>query len=90
MVVNGSPGNFSIFRFGNLFSGLPNSNLPFYEQHSVAIATSAVVAGVVGLAIVLAVRNNKFILKIIFLTIIFSRQDLLSSVNNSRNAKRKV
>ncbi len=61
IVVNGATGNFSIahYNFSNI--NLHNSNLPFYEQHSVAIATSAAVASFVALATIIAVRNRKYL-----------------------------
>jgi hypothetical protein len=60
IVVNGATGNFSIFHF-SFYNNNLNSNLPFYEQHSVAIATSAAVAIVMVLAVVVAVRNGKYL-----------------------------
>ena len=61
IVVNGATGNFSIahYNFSNN-SNLLHSNLPFYLQHSVAITTSAVVAIVIVLSTVIAVRNRKY------------------------------
>ncbi len=61
VVVNAATGNFSVVHFNSGDTALLNSNLPFYEQHSVAIATSAGLAVVVILAVVLAVRNNKLV-----------------------------
>jgi FlaG/FlaF family flagellin (archaellin) len=60
IVVNGATGNFSIVHYNFINDNLFNSNLPFYERHSVAIATSAVVAVVIVLAVVIAVRNRKY------------------------------
>ena len=51
-------GNFSVIRY-SFANSLSPSNLPFYEQHSVAIATSAAVAIVVVLAVALSIRNIK-------------------------------
>ena len=61
IVVNGGTGNFSIAHFNFYNNNLLNSNLPFYEKHSVAIATSAGVAVVLVLAVVIAVTNRKYL-----------------------------
>lgn len=58
VVVNyHATGNFSVIRY-SFANNISPSNLPFYEQHSVAIATLAAVVIVVVLAVVLVVRNN--------------------------------
>jgi hypothetical protein len=61
IVVNGATGNFSIAHYNFNNNNLFNSNLPFYLQHSVAITTSAVVAIVIVLSAVIAVRNRKYL-----------------------------
>jgi hypothetical protein len=61
IVVNGATGNFSIAHYNFYYNNLLNSNLPFYEQHSVAIATSTATAIIIVLAIVMAVRNRKYL-----------------------------
>ena len=61
MVVNGANGNVSIVHYGFLGSfgnGLQNSNLPFYQQHSVAIVIAMVVAVTVIVAIVIKVKSK--------------------------------
>jgi hypothetical protein len=60
-VVNGATGNFSIAHYNFYNNNLLHSNLPFYEQHSVAIATSATVATFVVLAVVIGMRNRKYL-----------------------------
>ncbi|MGA3061536.1 MAG: hypothetical protein ABSD92_14400 [Candidatus Bathyarchaeia archaeon] len=62
MTVNGASGNVSIVRFD--FSALfgnseSNSNLPFYQQHSVAILIAAAFALVVVVAVLIKVKNRK-------------------------------
>ena len=61
MTVNGASGNVSIFyvNFSNFEGGIPKSNLPFYEQHSVAIAVVIGVTLVVVIAVVIKVRNRE-------------------------------
>jgi hypothetical protein len=61
VVVNAATGNFSVVHFNSGDTALLNSNLPFYEQHSVAITTSAVVAVVLVLAVVIIVRNKTYL-----------------------------
>lgn len=61
IVVNGATGNFSIAHYNFYNNNLLHSNLPFYMQHSVAIATSATVATFVVLAVVIGVRNSKYL-----------------------------
>ena len=62
MVVNGASGNVSIVHYGFLGyfgNDLQNSNLPFYQQHSVAIAIATAVAVVVVIAIVIKVKKTE-------------------------------
>ena len=59
IVVNGGTGNFSIAHYNFYNNNLLHSNLPFYEQHSVAIATSAALASIAVLVVVISVRNRK-------------------------------
>ena len=60
--MNGASGNVSIIRFdlsalfGNSES---NSNLPFYQQHSVAILIAAAFVLVVVVAVLIKVKNRK-------------------------------
>lgn len=61
IVVNGATGNFTIFYFPSLEDNSLNSNLPFYEQHSVAITTSAIVTIIIILTVVIALRNKKYL-----------------------------
>ena len=61
IVVNGATGNFSIAHYNFYYNNLFNSNLPFYERHSVAITTSAAVAIVIVLTVVIMVRNRKYL-----------------------------
>ena len=62
VVINyDATGNFSVIRYSFANGISDSSNLPFYEQHSVAIATLAAVAIVVVLAAALAVRNNRIL-----------------------------
>jgi hypothetical protein len=51
VVVSGLTGNVSVTHYG---FNIPNtSNLPFYEQHSVIITTLALLAVIVGVALVI-------------------------------------
>ena len=59
IVVNAATGNFSIAHYNFYNNNLLHSNLPFYEQHSVAIATLSVVAIVIVLFTVITVRNRQ-------------------------------
>lgn len=61
VVVNAATGNFSVVHFNSGDTALLNSNLPFYEQHSVAITISAVVAIVLLLAVFITVRNKTYL-----------------------------
>ena len=61
IVVNGATGNFSIAHYNFYNNNLLHSNLPFYEQHSVAIATSASLASIAVLVVVIGVRNRKYL-----------------------------
>ncbi len=61
VVVNAATGNFSVVRFNTFNTISLNSNLPFYEQHSAAIATSAVVAIVLVLAVGITLRNRTYL-----------------------------
>jgi hypothetical protein len=59
IVVNGATGNFSIAHYNFYNNNLLHSNLPFYLQHSVAIATSVATAVVIVLAAGIVARNRK-------------------------------
>jgi len=59
LVVTGASGNVSIFYFNSFGSSVPSSNLPFYQQHSVAIIITAAVAATVIVAVVIKVNNRK-------------------------------
>ena len=62
MVVNGANGNVSIVHYdflGSFGNGLQNSNLPFYQQHSVAIATAVIVAAALSIAVAVKIKSNK-------------------------------
>jgi hypothetical protein len=62
MVITGATGNVSIVHYGFLgFYGniASRSNLPFYEQHSVAIVIALAVAVTVVIAIVIKVKNRE-------------------------------
>jgi hypothetical protein len=54
VVVYGLMGNVSIAHYG--FSTPSDSNLPFYQQHSVAIITAAVVAVTVAVSVIIKVK----------------------------------
>jgi len=58
IIVNGASGNVSIvhYDFGN---SAPSSNLPFYEQHSIAIIVAVGVVATVIVAEVIRVRSRK-------------------------------
>jgi hypothetical protein len=58
MVVTGITGNVSIAHWDFGGNGLSSSNLPFYQQHSVAIATVMAVAIVISLAVVIKIKNR--------------------------------
>jgi hypothetical protein len=58
MVVTGVTGNVSIAHWDFGGNGLSSSNLPFYQQHSVAIATVMAVAIVISLAVVIKIKNR--------------------------------
>jgi hypothetical protein len=62
MVINGATGNVSVVHygfFGSFGNGLQNSNLPFYQQHSVAIAIGAAAAIVVVISVVINLKIRK-------------------------------
>lgn len=59
--INAATGNFSTVRFSTFNPISMNSNLPFYEQHSIALTTSAVVAIVLVLAVVITLRNRAYL-----------------------------
>jgi hypothetical protein len=59
MVVNGATSNITIVHWGFSESSVPNSNLPFYEQHSVAIIIAVAVAATVIVAVAVKVTNRK-------------------------------
>jgi hypothetical protein len=54
MIVNGASGTVSIVHYS-----MSNSNLPFFQQHSVAVAISTALAIVVAIAIVIKVKNRE-------------------------------
>jgi hypothetical protein len=58
IIVNGAIGNVSIahYDFGAVIS---NSNLPFYQQHSVAIAMAVAVAVTVAIAVVTKLKTRE-------------------------------
>lgn len=57
VIVTGQTGNISVSRFN---FGVPNdSNLPFYERHSVALITIAIVAATVAVAAIISVKVRK-------------------------------
>jgi len=57
VTLTGLTGNISITYFG-FTNQLTNSNLPFYEQHSVAIAVAVLFAVTVAVAITVAVKRR--------------------------------
>jgi hypothetical protein len=56
VVVLGLTGNVSVTHFGRLIPN--NSNLPFYQQHSVIIITAIVLSIVVAVAVVIRVKGG--------------------------------
>jgi hypothetical protein len=58
MVVTGVTGNVSIAHWDFGGNGLSSSNLPFYQQHSVAIVIAMVVAVTIIVAIVIKVKSK--------------------------------
>lgn len=59
IVVSGISGNVSVIHWGFFDSTSFDSNLPFYQQHSIAIATAVSLAVAVAIAVVVKVRNSK-------------------------------
>ena len=59
VTVTGAVGNVSIARYSFSSSNGDTSNLPFYERHSVTIATVTMVAATVAIATLIKVRNNR-------------------------------
>jgi hypothetical protein len=59
LVVTGATGNVSIFDFESFGNSAPSSNLPFYQQHSVAIIITVAVAATVVVAVVIKVNSRK-------------------------------
>jgi len=59
LVVTGAAGNVSIVHWGFFENSLPSSNLPFYQQHSVAIITAVAVAVAVVIAVVIKVKSRE-------------------------------
>ncbi len=57
LTIYGVEGNITVVYFG--FATVDTSNLPFYEQHSVALATAAVVAATVAIASVVSFRVRR-------------------------------
>jgi hypothetical protein len=58
VTVTGLTGNISVIYFG-FTNQLANSHLPFYEQHSVAIAVTVAVAATLGVAVVVKVEVRR-------------------------------
>jgi hypothetical protein len=58
LIVTGATGNVSIVHWGFFENSLPSSNLPFYQQHSVAIVIAMVVAVTIIVAIVIKVKSK--------------------------------
>jgi hypothetical protein len=59
LVVTGATGNVSIVHWGFFENSIPSSNLPFYQQHSVAIVIAIVVAVTIIVAIVIKVKSKE-------------------------------
>lgn len=59
LVVTGATGNVSIVHWGFFENSISNSNLPFYQQHSVAIVIAMVVAVTIIVAIVIKVKSKE-------------------------------
>jgi len=59
MIINGESGNVSIVHYGFFGNGMSNSNLPFFQQHSVAVAIATALAIVVVIAVVIKVKNRE-------------------------------
>ncbi|MGA3290998.1 MAG: hypothetical protein ABSD42_12250 [Candidatus Bathyarchaeia archaeon] len=61
MTINGESGNVSLvhFNFSDFGSSASNSNLPFYQQHSVVIGIATTVAVVVVIAVGIKVKNKE-------------------------------
>lgn len=57
--VNGVSGNVSVIHWGFFDSTSMGSNLPFYQQHSIAIAIVVSLAVVLAIAVVFKVRNTR-------------------------------
>ncbi len=58
VIVNGATENVSVIHYNFLNSFENNSNLPFYQQHSVAIATAISVGVAIIIAFVIKVKSN--------------------------------
>jgi hypothetical protein len=58
IVITGATGNVSIVHWGFFENSIPSSNLPFYQQHSVAIVIAMVVAVTIIVAIVIKVKSK--------------------------------
>jgi hypothetical protein len=59
MIITGGSGNVSIVHYDFFGNGMSNSNLPFYQEHSVAIAIATALAIVAVIAIVIKVKNRE-------------------------------
>jgi hypothetical protein len=57
VVLTGLTGNVTVVHF-NILAPVDTSNLPFYQQHSVAIATAVLVVITVAIALVVKVRKK--------------------------------
>ena len=59
VTVKGATGNYSIIHFGFNDASLSTSNLPFYQQHSVAITIAVLLVTTVAIAVIIKVRNTE-------------------------------
>lgn len=59
LVVTGATGNVSIVHWGFFENSISSSNLPFYQQHSVAIVIAMVVSVTIIVAIVIKVKSKE-------------------------------
>lgn len=57
VIVNGQTGNISVVHYN--FGATNDSNLPFYEKHSIALATTASVAATIAVAAIISVKVRK-------------------------------
>ena len=62
IVIDGASGNVSVVHYnfyGSFGNSLQNSNLPFYQQHSLAITITAAVAIIIVIAVVIKIKNQE-------------------------------